>query len=496
MSGLREPERPLAFLGSRTALAVVVCAAIVLRFATLGQQSFWDDEGYTVRLMHQSLLGLFHGVGQTESTPPTYYLLAWMWTHLFGAREFGLRSLSALAGVGTVAMCYCIASLLWSRTAGVVAAAAAAANPLLIWYSQEARAYALFAFFASVALFFFVRALQTPEPVRDLWFWGLAAAATVATHYFSMFLLVPQAVVLTWANRRRLGRLVGPFAVVLVTVAAVLPLAVEQRDKRFGFASSPLPRRVAQIPEQFLVGYGVWASPWGKLGAAVSAACALVGIVLALRARPAPRPSALTLLGIALAALALPIVYAAVGSDYVLTLYFLAVLPLAVVVVSLGWSMSALGIGAAAVYVFVALGAEAAVVATPGFQREDIRGVASRLDHPCARRAVVVSPSTVLEAYVPHLRKLARGTSVREVDLVAMAVKEVGNRETVPRSLRRPEPAPGFTLVHRVLADRFTLFTFDSRTPRRIAPAALAKSRLGPWPPARATVFLQTCGRM
>ena len=55
--------------------------------------------------MHLVRLGLgpmLRTIPRTESTPPLYYVLAWVWTHVFGSGEFGLRSLSALAGAGTV----------------------------------------------------------------------------------------------------------------------------------------------------------------------------------------------------------------------------------------------------------------------------------------------------------------------------------------------------------------------------------------------------------
>ena len=57
--------------------------------------------------------------------------------------EYGLRSLSALAGVATVPVAYLIGAELRGRRAGLMAAALVAVNPMLLWYSQEARAYAL-----------------------------------------------------------------------------------------------------------------------------------------------------------------------------------------------------------------------------------------------------------------------------------------------------------------------------------------------------------------
>src|SRR5690242_5921335 len=57
--------------------------------------------------------------------------------------EAGLRSLSALAGVATVPVAYVAARTLVCARVGVIAAALTACNPLLIWYSQDARSYSL-----------------------------------------------------------------------------------------------------------------------------------------------------------------------------------------------------------------------------------------------------------------------------------------------------------------------------------------------------------------
>ena len=88
------------------ALAALTLLAAVLRFYRLGHQGFWFDEGNTALLVHFSpgkMLGL---IPQTESTPPLYYCVAWVWARIFGYGEAGLRSLSALAGVLIVPVAY------------------------------------------------------------------------------------------------------------------------------------------------------------------------------------------------------------------------------------------------------------------------------------------------------------------------------------------------------------------------------------------------------
>src|SRR5215212_1490594 len=126
------------------ALVAIVAGAAALRFSTLGVQSFWHDEAVTVdRVLHPGLGATLKEIPSSEATPPLYYVLAWIWTKVFGHSEAGIRSLSALLGTATVPVAYAIGARVASRRAGLLAAMAVAVSPLMVWYSQEARAYAL-----------------------------------------------------------------------------------------------------------------------------------------------------------------------------------------------------------------------------------------------------------------------------------------------------------------------------------------------------------------
>ena len=153
-------RRELLSLFALTALAAVV------RFAFLGHQSFWFDEAVTVELVRKSLLGMLKALPNTESTPPLYYVLAWGWAKVFGTGEVGLRSLSALLGTATVPVVFFIGRLYGSSRAGLLGAALVACSPLLVWYSQEARAYALLGLLSALSVLAFEGARRRPSGSR------------------------------------------------------------------------------------------------------------------------------------------------------------------------------------------------------------------------------------------------------------------------------------------------------------------------------------------
>jgi mannosyltransferase len=468
-------------------LAGVVVLGAILRFGTLDVQSYWDDEGYTVALMRLSFVDMLREVPDTESAPHVYYVCAWLWSQVFGIGEVGLRSLSALVGTAAIVLVYMATRELASRTAGVIAAAAFAVNPLLVWYSQEARAYSLLVLLTTGSLLFFARSLNR-QPGSLMW-WAIVSSLALATHYFALFVVAAEALVLLW--RRGIVHLVRPLALVAATALVLLPLALVQRGKEFGFAERSLSTRIAQIPEQFLVGYGVWSEWWGKTAAALAAIFVGLGLVTLLRPRTLTTGSGPVLaLAVGLTGLAAPIVLAILGLDYVLTLYFLGTLAALTAAIASGWTLSPIGRAAAVFYCVLSLVIVVVVNTSPQFQRQDLRGAAQALGSTCDPRAIVVSPEAVLTAYMPHLRGLpSEGARVREVALLGMAIKDPGERASVPRDVR--STPPGFRPSTRVNDDRFTVLRFHAPTPRLVHTQDLVRTRLGPWPYSRVAVLLE-----
>src|SRR5581483_7964581 len=146
----------------------------------------------TVRLLHLGFGQMLHGVRTTQPEPPLYFVLAWVWTRAFGFGEAALRSLSAAFGVLTIPLAYGAARRLISRPAALITAALLAVNPFLVWYSQDARSYALFALLGAASLWCLARALERP----DAWVliaWVVCCPLMMEAHYFAVFLIAAEA---------------------------------------------------------------------------------------------------------------------------------------------------------------------------------------------------------------------------------------------------------------------------------------------------------------
>lgn len=190
-------------------LGLILILAAALRLYLLAGQSFWADEGNSVALAARSV-GEIVVATAGDIHPPAYYLLLKAWASLFGLGESGARSLSVLLGVVVVGVVYRLGVRLRGVRMGLVAAALAAVNPFLVYYSQEARMYMLLALCAvasALALVGWIGASGTAGRRALLWpallYLG-AAGLGLYTHYaFPIQLAALNLVFFLWLWRGR-----------------------------------------------------------------------------------------------------------------------------------------------------------------------------------------------------------------------------------------------------------------------------------------------------
>jgi mannosyltransferase len=456
-------------------LAGITAAAAALRFSTLGVQSYWFDEATTVHLLRMDLGGMLGAIPDSESTPPLYYALAWLWSKVFGVSEWGLRSFSALVGTATVPVVYALGRRAISERAGLVAAALTAASPLLVWYSQEARAYALLVLLCALATLLAIEARDRPR-ARAFVLWALVSALALTTHYFAAFVVAPLAL---WLLRSRRDRAtLTAVAAVGVVGLALLPLAADQADGvRADFIQgTSLAQRIAEVPKQFLVGY---AAPGDIPALIVAALLAIYGAWLLLRrVEVAERRRALTLAALGAVAIGVPLLLAVVGVDYLITRNVIAAWVPLFAALAAGFAFDGLGRLAAIGLCVIGVALTIAINFDTEYQRDDWRGVAESLPPPTGRRALVVSPVNglvPLEYYLPGSRPLPStgNTTVSEIAAVGLVrSNEGGRRNDPPRGPARPAP-PGFQPVRRVESATFTVVLYRSAQPQRLPASAL-----------------------
>jgi mannosyltransferase len=453
-------------------LAALVVGAAALRLSTLDLQSFWYDEAYVpVHTLHASLGATLEAVVKRENTPPVWYVLIWGWSRVFGTGEVALRLPSALAGVATVAVAWGIGWELAGRRAAIATAALVATNPLLVWYSQEARAYGLFVTLTAPAMWCWLRADSNPTPGR-LTAFAASGAAALATHYFAVFLIAPMCVWLLRKRERWKVTLPAVAAVGAVGVALV-PLALAQGGHGTQWIGEwALASRLETIPRYYLTGYS--GAPLGHGVELLVALTIVAGMGWGLWRALTPREAdaALLALGLAACGVLIPVAMAVAGADYLAPRNVVAAMvPLtagiAVIVTAQRTGRTGMVLAGVIAVAFAAISVD--VNLSPRLQRGDWRGLVQAIGRsPQTDRAIttVELGAAPLEYYLPPLRNAPLGSSVRvsEIDETGYPPLVAGAGEP---------PAPGFRLVAHRDVNGLVLYRFLSATPRTVSEAAL-----------------------
>lgn len=450
-------------------LAAIVVLGAALRLATLDLQSYSHEEAVTAsRVLHAGLGDTLAAIPDSESTPPLFYVLAWIWSVPFGVGEVALRSLSALIGIAAIPVAYLAGRELSTRRIGLVAAGIVATSPMLIWYSQDARAYELLVLLSALSFLFMIRALKGGAS-RDLAGWAVFSSLALAAHYFALFVVGAEAVLLLARLRSRAALLAS--AAVAASGLALLPLALHQAGipNNDWISSEPLLDRLTDVPRKFLLGEtGAYIDVYGRGAqsaylnrALIPGVLVLAGLVMLFRfADRGERDGARVALGIGASAVLAATALAIAGPDYLLARNLLpAYVPLVLVVACglgarrAGWRGTAVAAALCALLASIAVYSET----RSSLRNDDWRGVAESLA-PGAGARLIVAPFLGDDPLIYYL-----GDGVRRDNSFAGRVRQIlvvgygppRGRGGVPRDFaRRSERRVGYFSVTAYRAPR------------------------------------------
>ena len=270
-------------------LPISCAVALALGLARLGTPGLWIDEIYTARwaaLPWHGLLGALAG----SLHPPLFFVLERLAVQVAGDREVGLRLLSLIAGVASVAVTFWAFRPVLNERAAAVTAWLLALSPQFFLYSRMACYYALATLLAMTAHGLFVRQAVRRGRPRSWAFYALVSALMLLTSYLTLCLVLAHGV---WAifARRRPGLWKRWLAATAGTLVLVAPWLVAVEVVR----TRPLVTPAIRPPVEWalLLGYDFHALtasellyPWEPLGV-VGLLCGgwlfLVGGLAALR---------------------------------------------------------------------------------------------------------------------------------------------------------------------------------------------------------------------
>jgi mannosyltransferase len=168
-------------------LALILIVAAGLRLYDLDHASLWFDEAGSWYEANQSFGGMIASTAQ-DNIPPLHNIILHFVIAAFGDSETALRAPSAILGIASVYLIYRVGTMLWDRTTGLIAASFLSMSSFHIWYSREARMYALFAFTTILFLYTVLHASRHPSRI-SLTGCALAAVLLLYSHPYGVFVL-------------------------------------------------------------------------------------------------------------------------------------------------------------------------------------------------------------------------------------------------------------------------------------------------------------------
>jgi uncharacterized membrane protein len=139
-------------------LGAVTLLAAILRFYKLGEWSFWGDEIISVRRAQEAL-------NYDISLRPLTFILMYGALQLFGVSEWSARVVPALIGIISIPILYFPMRKLFGLAVALTASLFLALAPWHLYWSQNARFYALLLLFYTLALFTFYFGIEYDRPL-------------------------------------------------------------------------------------------------------------------------------------------------------------------------------------------------------------------------------------------------------------------------------------------------------------------------------------------
>jgi hypothetical protein len=167
------------------AVVVVIGFGIILRFST--HSALWLDEALTVDRARLPISKIAGSVKQ-DGAPPLFYYLLHFWMRVFGQSNLAARSLSGVIGVVSLPVAWLAGNRFGGRTVAWTTVVLLSSAPFAVYYSTEARMYALVILLTGCGFLALHRALEAPRP-GNLIATAVVTAALLYTQYWALYLV-------------------------------------------------------------------------------------------------------------------------------------------------------------------------------------------------------------------------------------------------------------------------------------------------------------------
>lgn len=206
----------------------ILILSFLIRLINLNQ-SLWLDEA--INVVYASRLDLWSyltSYSLADFHPPGWFLVLWLWGHIFGFSEVSVRMPSVIFGVLTIYVTYLIGKKLFSLRTGLIAALFLALSPLHIYYSQEARMYSLAAFAVASSVYFLFKLIDGDR--KAVLFYLISLILLLYSDYVALLILPFEFIFGFIKMRRKLKPFIFSWAIAFLVFTPWLILFPKQLE--------------------------------------------------------------------------------------------------------------------------------------------------------------------------------------------------------------------------------------------------------------------------
>ena len=252
----------------RAAPVAIVLLGLLLRVQGIDATSLWLDEAYSWEQSANTFWGMIIATSK-DNYPPLHNVLLYFAKNAFGDSELVLRVPSVILGTATIYLVYRVGREMFGHSTGIIAALLISVSVFHVWYSIEARMYALLCFTTVLYVWSALHA-RGKDRLRPHILCAICGALMLYSHVFGMFnfIAVNAAILVQAASDRRLAApslrkwLIGQGIAVLLFLpwALLLLIRLPNAEETIGWIADPTLSHVTLVLQTFLGGLSmVWA---------------------------------------------------------------------------------------------------------------------------------------------------------------------------------------------------------------------------------------------
>ncbi len=210
-------------------LILILILGSLLRFYGLENQSLWNDELSSWKQSSYADLDTVIQKGVIPDVhPPRYQILLYFIEKYIGNSESILRLPSAISGVLSIFIIFLVGARLYSYKEGLIASTLMAVLWCPVYYSQEARSYAILLLFTLLATYFWISILEGLTGKARLSYYTIfgyviTAIMSCYLHYFGLYLIALQGLAAVLCSIRKRKAMTYALLIYCPIVLAYLP---------------------------------------------------------------------------------------------------------------------------------------------------------------------------------------------------------------------------------------------------------------------------------